>query len=107
MFRYWTTIIICSTRPIASTPKASGEQHLLFRLSLIPFVTSWMGERFAPLPVAAYGVVQLAAIAFYILVGAIRSGGGNSRLAEAVGSLLSRWRLSAGGAALASMSWSG
>jgi uncharacterized membrane protein len=32
--------------------------HLLFWLSLIPFVTSWMGEsRFAMRPVVAYGVV--------------------------------------------------
>lgn len=34
--------------------------HLLFWLSLIPFVTAWMGEnRFAPAPVAVYGVVLL------------------------------------------------
>jgi uncharacterized membrane protein len=34
--------------------------HLLFWLSLIPFVTSWMGETgFAPWPVPAYGVVLL------------------------------------------------
>ena len=34
--------------------------HLLFWLSLIPFVTGWMGENhFAPLPVALYGVVLL------------------------------------------------
>ncbi|MFZ1631131.1 MAG: TMEM175 family protein, partial [Anaerolineae bacterium] len=32
--------------------------HLLFWLSLIPFVTAWMGEnQFAPWPVALYGVV--------------------------------------------------
>src|SRR5919199_3235672 len=43
--------------------------HLLFWLSLIPFVTGWMGENhFAPVPTAAYGVVMLlAAIAYYIL----------------------------------------
>lgn len=43
--------------------------HLLFWLSLIPFVTGWMGENhFAPLPTAIYGVVLLAAaIAYYIL----------------------------------------
>ncbi len=34
--------------------------HLLFWLSLTPFVTSWMGENhFAPWPVALYGVVLL------------------------------------------------
>jgi uncharacterized membrane protein len=44
--------------------------HLLFWLSLIPFVTSWMGENhFAALPVSLYGFVLLmAAIAYYILV---------------------------------------
>ena len=43
--------------------------HLLFWLSLVPFVTGWMGENhFAPLPTAAYGVVLLmAAIAYTIL----------------------------------------
>ena len=43
--------------------------HLLFWLSLIPFVTGWMGENhFAPLPTAAYGVVLLmSAIAYTIL----------------------------------------
>jgi uncharacterized membrane protein len=43
--------------------------HLLFWLSLAPFVTAWMGENdFAPIPSAAYGVVLLfAAIAYYIL----------------------------------------
>ncbi len=47
--------------------------HLLFWLSLVPFVTAWMGEnQFAPLPVAAYGAVQLlAAVAFSILVRAL------------------------------------
>jgi uncharacterized membrane protein len=44
--------------------------HLLFWLSLIPFVTAWTGENhFAPLPVAAYGVVMLfAGVAYYLLV---------------------------------------
>jgi uncharacterized membrane protein len=43
--------------------------HLLFWLSLIPFVTGWMGENnFAPAPTALYGVVLLAAaIAYWIL----------------------------------------
>src|SRR4051812_19302326 len=35
--------------------------HLLFWLSLVPFVTDWMGENyFAPAPTAMYGVVLLA-----------------------------------------------
>src|SRR5215216_2555493 len=44
--------------------------HLLFWLSLVPFVTAWMGENgFAPVPTAAYGVVLLmAAIAYWVLV---------------------------------------
>lgn len=43
--------------------------HLLFWLSLIPFVTGWMGENhFERLPTALYGIVLLgAAIAYYIL----------------------------------------
>src|SRR6185369_917834 len=43
--------------------------HLLFWLSLVPFVTSWMGENhFAPWPVALYGIVLLlAGVAYYLL----------------------------------------
>lgn len=43
--------------------------HLLFWLSLVPFVTGWMGENeFAALPVALYGVVMfMAGVAFFIL----------------------------------------
>src|SRR5216117_3598101 len=43
--------------------------HLLFWLSLIPFVTGWVGENhFAARPVALYGVVLLfASIAYFIL----------------------------------------
>jgi uncharacterized membrane protein len=43
--------------------------HLLFWLSLVPFVTGWMGENhFAPTPTALYGVVLLmAGIAYFIL----------------------------------------
>jgi uncharacterized membrane protein len=43
--------------------------HLLFWLSLFPFVTGWMGENhFAPVPSALYGVVLLmAAIAYWVL----------------------------------------
>ena len=47
--------------------------HLLFWLSLVPFVTGWMGENhFAAVPTAVYGVVLLmAAIAYFILQQAI------------------------------------
>lgn len=43
--------------------------HLLFWLSLVPFITGWMGENhFAPLPTAAYGFVLLmAALAYWML----------------------------------------
>jgi uncharacterized membrane protein len=65
-----------------------ANMHLLFWLSLTPFVTGWMGENhFAPLPTAAYGaVLLLAAIAYYILqTTIIRHQGPHSRLAAAVG----------------------
>jgi uncharacterized membrane protein len=43
--------------------------HLLFWLSLIPFVTGWMGENnFTTIPVALYGAVLLmSGIAYYLL----------------------------------------
>ncbi len=43
--------------------------HLLFWVSLIPFVTGWMGENsFAPLPMALYGFILLmTALAYFIL----------------------------------------
>ena len=62
--------------------------HLLFWLSLVPFVTGWMGENhFAPIPTAAYGVVLLmAAIAYWILQRLIiRSQGQDSLLRRAIG----------------------
>ncbi len=62
--------------------------HLLFWLSLMPFVTGWMGENhFAPLPTALYGFVLLCAgVAYFILERTIiRSQGRNSRLEAAVG----------------------
>jgi uncharacterized membrane protein len=62
--------------------------HLLFWLSLAPFVTGWMGENnFAPTPTALYGVVLLmAAIAYWILQRTIIAAQGDtSVLATAVG----------------------
>jgi len=61
--------------------------HLLFWLSLTPFVTGWMGENhFAALPTAVYGMVLLlSAIAYTILqTTIIRLEGPHSRLARAV-----------------------
>lgn len=62
--------------------------HLLFWLSLIPFVTGWMGENhFAAWPVAFYGaVLLLAAIAYFILARVLISyHGKDSALAKALG----------------------
>ena len=62
--------------------------HLLFWLSLFPFMTGWMGENgFASAPVALYGAISLlAAIAYVILQGRIiASHGRDSRLARAIG----------------------
>jgi len=62
--------------------------HLLFWLSLFPFVTGWMGENhFAALPTALYGCVLLmAAVAYYILqLTIVRNQGQNSLLARAIG----------------------
>lgn len=65
-----------------------ANMHLLFWLSLIPFVTGWMGENhFARWPVALYGIVLLfAAIAYFILTRALVAlHGEDSHLAAAVG----------------------
>jgi uncharacterized membrane protein len=62
--------------------------HLLFWLSLVPFVTNWMGEHYHdPLPTTIYGVVLLcAAIAYYILLRTIiHHQGPHSPLRAAVG----------------------
>jgi uncharacterized membrane protein len=62
--------------------------HLLFWLSLFPFVTGWMGENhFAALPSALYGAVLLmAGIAYWILVRTIIAGEGrDSLVARAIG----------------------
>lgn len=62
--------------------------HLLFWLSLAPFLTGWMGEnRFAPLPVAMYGVMLWSAsVAYHLLTKAlVRQHGNNSVLARAIG----------------------
>src|SRR5215813_478030 len=62
--------------------------HLLFWLSLVPFVTAWMGENnFTQWPVALYGgVLLMSAIAYTILVFALRATPGNEVLASALGS---------------------
>ena len=62
--------------------------HLLFWLSLVPFVTGWMGENhYEPLPTAAYGVVMLfAAISYVILQATLLRDPHNQALSRAVGS---------------------
>jgi uncharacterized membrane protein len=62
--------------------------HLLFWLSLFPFVTGWMGQNLnAPVPTACYGTVLfMAGTAYWILTQSLlRSEGRNSLLAKAVG----------------------
>ena len=69
--------------------------HLLFWLSLVPFMTLWVGEggtkprpeHFAVVPIAAYGIVLLAAaIAYFILKTAIVGEmGSESVIAQALG----------------------
>jgi uncharacterized membrane protein len=62
--------------------------HLLFWLSLVPFVTGWIGEsHFASTPMMFYGIMLLmAAIAYYILqTRIIMNHGPDSILARAVG----------------------
>jgi uncharacterized membrane protein len=62
--------------------------HLLFWLSMIPFVTAWMGENsFATWPVVLYGAVQFfAGTAFYLLTRSLLAlHGRDSTLALALG----------------------
>src|SRR5258708_25833593 len=78
---------------LAAVTRISGmtlwaNQHLLFWLSLIPVATAWMSENhFPPIPVAAYGVVLLAAsLAYSVLQATLRrTEGDNSLLAAAIG----------------------
>ena len=64
-----------------------ANMHLLFWLSLIPFVTDWMGEHFASIPVAAYGMVLISAAAAYFILSRVllASHGSTSLLARAIG----------------------
>jgi len=76
------------------TQQANGaimwaNMHLLFWLSLFPFVTGWMGEtNFAAKPAAVYGFVLLmAAVGYYVLERAIVNHEGKaSHLRRLVGS---------------------
>lgn len=62
--------------------------HLLFWLSLIPFVTGWMGENnFSSSTMALYGFILLmSAIAYYLLQNIIiKNHGADSILQKAIG----------------------
>ena len=62
--------------------------HLLFWLSLMPFVTAWMGENhFATQPVILYGIdLMMCAVAYTILAEILlRLEGEDSEFARAVG----------------------
>jgi uncharacterized membrane protein len=61
--------------------------HLLFWLSLVPFVTGWMGENhFTAVPTALYGVVLLmSAIAYWILQQTIIAAHASDMLQRAIG----------------------
>lgn len=62
--------------------------HLLFWLSLVPFVTGWMGENhFTHVPVACYGIVlAMCGVAYFILEKAlIKHNGKSSLIADVLG----------------------
>ena len=62
--------------------------HLLFWLSLVPFVTAWMGENhFAPWPVALYGFVLLMSGLAYLILARVlvHRHGRDSALGTALG----------------------
>ncbi|HET7097717.1 MAG TPA: TMEM175 family protein [Casimicrobiaceae bacterium] len=76
-----------ATRTV-SGPILWANLHLLFWLSLIPFVTGWMGENdFAEIPVALYGFVLLMSALSYNLLShsLIKHEGRDSMLGTAVG----------------------
>ncbi len=64
-----------------------ANMHLLFWLTLVPFVTSWMGHAFAAPTVLCYGfVLMMAGIAYYILSRTlVRANGADSDLAQKLG----------------------
>ena len=87
---YWNNHhhLLHATRQISGDVMWAN-MHLLFWLSLVPFVTAWMGENaFARNPVALYGFVLLmAALAFTLLVRRLlKHHEPDSPLARAIGS---------------------
>ena len=62
--------------------------HLLFWLSLIPFVTAWNGENhFAPFPMMLYGIILfMNGFAYFVLqIQIIKIHGKDSTLSKAIG----------------------
>ena len=86
---YWTNHHhMLHTLKAVTGPILWANLHLLFWLSLIPFVTGWMGENhFAPMPTALYGVVLLmSAMAYWVLQALIIAAQGpESVLKRAIG----------------------
>lgn len=79
---------LLSTCNSVNGPILWANLHLLFWLSLIPFVTGWMGENhFAVTPVKFYGaVLLLSGVAYYVLSRLlIAHHGSQSTLGSAVG----------------------
>jgi len=77
---------------LQATEQVSGailwaNMHLLFWLSLFPFVTGWLGENRGQWPTVMYGVVLwMAALAYFLLERAIvAQHGGGSVVARAIG----------------------
>jgi uncharacterized membrane protein len=86
---YWNNHhhLLQATRQVSGAVLWSNA-HLLFWLSLVPFVTAWMGENaFAPNTVALYGIdLILCGLAYSILVRALlHEHPGDSALARAIG----------------------
>jgi uncharacterized membrane protein len=86
---YWTNHhhMLHTVRRV-NGPLLWANLHLLFWLSLIPFVTAWMDENhFEATPTALYGAVLLMCAAAYTVLQRliIRTHGRESELAQAVG----------------------
>ena len=92
---YWNNhhyLIHAATHVTA--PVLWANLHLLFWLSLTPFVTGWMGHNhLEAVPTAAYGAVMvLAGFAYWVLQQTIiRAAGPESRIAQSIGSDFKGW----------------
>ena len=73
------------TVSVVEGPTLWANNHLLFWLSFIPFVTEWFGQtQFAAVPAVMYGAVMLmAGTAYYILTLAIQRHPDNAALQRA------------------------